>query len=212
MIIKTFQGGFDKNLSYLIWCEKTKIAAIIDPAVEINPILEEINKNNLQLSKIFITHTHHDHIAFLDDFYYLFPNIQILVHSKLKGDYYNIQIEHNQIITVGEELIICLYTPGHYYDSICFWNKKNKSLFTGDTMFIGRTGRTVSARSNIKDLYNSIYNIILKLPHNTTIFPGHHYGYKISATINENIICSKFFNAKSLNEFQEVMNQYELNR
>ena len=124
MIIKTFQGGFDKNLSYLIWCEKTKIAAIIDPAVEINPILEEINKNNLQLSKIFITHTHHDHIAFLDDFYYLFPNIQILVHSKLKGDYYNIQIEHNQIITVGEELIICLYTPGHYYDSICFWNKK----------------------------------------------------------------------------------------
>ena len=113
---------------------------------------------------------------------------------------------------MGEELIICLYTPGHYYDSICFWNKKNKSLFTGDTMFIGRTGRTVSARSNIKDLYNSIYNIILKLPHNTTIFPGHHYGYKISATINENIICSKFFNAKSLNEFQEVMNQYELNR
>ena len=68
MIIKTFQGGFDKNLSYLIWCKKTKIAAIIDPAVEINPILEEINKNNLQLSKIFITHTHHDHIAFLDDF------------------------------------------------------------------------------------------------------------------------------------------------
>ena len=52
MNIKVFQGGFDKNLSYLIWCDKTSIAAIIDPAVEINPIIEYITSHNLILSKI----------------------------------------------------------------------------------------------------------------------------------------------------------------
>ena len=51
MKIKAFQGGFDKNFSYLIWCKKTKYAAIIDPAVSINPILETINKHSLLLDK-----------------------------------------------------------------------------------------------------------------------------------------------------------------
>ena len=72
MIIHSFQGGFDKNLSYLIWCKKTNIAAIIDPAVEINPMIELINKYDLILEKIFITHTHHDHISHLNDYLYLF--------------------------------------------------------------------------------------------------------------------------------------------
>ena len=77
MNVHSFQGGFDKNLSYLVWCNKTKIAAIIDPSVEINPIIELIQKNNLFLNKIFITHTHYDHFSFLDDYKYLYPNMKI---------------------------------------------------------------------------------------------------------------------------------------
>ena len=52
MKVKSFQGGYDKNFSYLIWCPKTKLAAIIDPSTEINPIIEHIEENNLILSKI----------------------------------------------------------------------------------------------------------------------------------------------------------------
>ena len=66
MKIKTFIGGFDKNFSYLIWCEKTRIAAIIDPAVEITPILEYIESLDLITTKILITHTHQDHIFYLN--------------------------------------------------------------------------------------------------------------------------------------------------
>ena len=51
MIIQTFEGGFDKNLTYLIWCEKTKIAAIIDPAVETTKFRDYIEKYDLMLSK-----------------------------------------------------------------------------------------------------------------------------------------------------------------
>ena len=90
--------------------------------------------------------------------------------------------------------------------------QSKKVLFTGDTIFVGRTGRTVSSRSNINDLYNSVYNTILKLPTDTTIYPGHHYGYKKSITINDNIQCSKFFQSKSLSEFIKTMKDFELYR
>ena len=62
-------------------------------------------------------------------------------------------------IFVGNEIITILYTPGHFKDSICFWNKKDDLLFTGDTMFVGRTGRTIGLKSNISDLYKTKGNI-----------------------------------------------------
>ena len=77
MKIKSFLGGFDKNFSYLIWCDKTKYAAIIDPAVEPIKILEYIEGNQLVLTKILITHSHYDHIKYLDDYLFKYPNIQI---------------------------------------------------------------------------------------------------------------------------------------
>ena len=213
MQIKAFQGGFDKNLSYLIWCTTTKYAAIIDPAVSINPILETINKYDLVLDKIFISHTHHDHIIYLKDFKYLFPNIEIICSNLTNDEIIKFKgVEHNEIISVGEELIICLHTPGHFYNSICYWNKKEKALFTGDTMFVGRSGRTKDKKSNIQDLYNSIYNIILQLPLNTIVYPGHHYGYVKSISIKDNIVCSNFFNCKNFQEFNNVMIDFESKR
>ena len=79
-------------------------------------------------------------------------------------------------------------------------------------MFVGRSGRTISKKSDIKQLYHSIYNIILSLPLNTQIYPGHHYGYKKSILLSDNIKCSKFFSTKSLHEFIKVMKNFELYR
>ena len=64
MKIQSFQGGFDKNFCYLIWCDKTKQAALIDASTEINPIIEFIESKKLLLTKILVTHSHHDHIYY----------------------------------------------------------------------------------------------------------------------------------------------------
>ena len=72
MRIKTFQGGFDDNLSYIISCDKTNRCALIDTSISSTQIVEYIDKNNLLLDKILITHTHHDHIFYLDDFLNIF--------------------------------------------------------------------------------------------------------------------------------------------
>jgi len=214
MKIKSFQGGFDKNLSYLIWCESTHIAGIVDASVNITEIKESIEKHKLVLEKIFITHTHSDHILFLGDILVQFPQVQICGYEKLEirlSNHYR-KLIHHEIIPLGSEMITCLHTPGHYPDSLCFWNKNNNSLFTGDTMFIGRTGRTVGAKSNISHLYASIYKQILKLPEQTMIYPGHHYGYTPNITLKENITLSNFFQCSSEDEFIKVMQDYEKGR
>jgi len=215
MQVRHFIGGYDNNFSYIIWCKKTNQAAIIDPSVELDEIIDFIKKKSLILDKIIITHSHSDHIKYLNELISLYEDtidIYISNQTNHKELYTKNLVSHNQTINVGNEKIICLHTPGHLNDSISYWLPKNKIIFTGDTMFIGRTGRVISNKSNINDLYKSIYNILLKLPHETIICSGHNYGKKLFATIEYNIKNSSFFRCKSLNEFKIVMNNYEKNR
>ena len=213
MQVKSFLGGFDKNFSHLIWCPDTREAAIIDAAVEISPILETIESNNLKLRKIIITHTHHDHIQYLQDFIYYYPLIKIMGHPqplKKMGEAYQ-GAEHHENISLGKTMLTTIHTPGHYSDSICIWNMKSECLFTGDTIFVGRTGRTVSTNSNIEDLYHSVYTLLLTLPENTLIYPGHHYGFSKTISIKKNIQISSFFQCKSFKEFDKNMKKFEEN-
>ena len=213
MKIKAFEGGFDKNFTYLVWCDKTKHAALIDASTEINPILEFIESQDLILSKILITHSHHDHIAYLEDYLGIFSNLIVYCYNKpinIRTNFHG--LDDNEIIVIGNEILTTIYTPGHFIDSVCYWNKKNKLIFTGDTVFVGRTGRTVSNTSNIKALYNSIYNRLLTLPNDTIIYPGHNYGFQKSISIQDNIQLFDFFSCKSFEEFIIVMENFEKNR
>jgi len=214
MKIKYFQGGFDNNLCYLVWCDETKYSAIIDPSVNPQKVFETIEAKSLKVDKVLLTHTHKDHWQYLDDFMYQFPTVQICMFSNpihfVNSEFR--KLIHNEIVSIGNNFLTVLHTPGHFQDSICFWDNKNKSVFTGDTMFIGRTGRTQNPHSDIEDLYNSIYDVLLQLPQDTIIYPGHNYGYSITDSIANNIEYSPFFQCKSIGEFKAVMKNYEKNR
>ena len=152
---------FQQNCS-IVWCVETSLGAIFDPGGDLDNILKMIQDNNITVEKILITHTHSDHINFLEDFLFQFPQAQICSYELSEYDYkkYYRKIKHYEVITLGSEIITCIHTPGHYSDSLCFWNENNNFLFTGDTMFVGRTGRIKSKSSSINDLFNSIYDII----------------------------------------------------
>jgi glyoxylase-like metal-dependent hydrolase (beta-lactamase superfamily II) len=113
-------------------------------------------------------------------------------------------------LSMGRLKFKIYYTPGHSFDSICIGLGKN--LFTGDTLFVGRTGRTISATSDVGALYLSVYEKLLVLPGSTKIYPGHDYGLKPTITIDENIKISPLLRAKNKSDFINRMNQYEASR
>ena len=84
MKIKTFQGGFDKNFSYLIICRNSGYAAVIDPAVEPTLMIKLIKTKGFKLNKILVTHTHRDHIAFIKEWQDEFPSAVILGYTQTK--------------------------------------------------------------------------------------------------------------------------------
>ena len=208
--IQTFKGGFDNNFSYIITCLRTGYEIIIDAAIELDklqPFLKSIP------SALFITHTHHDHIKYINSYLENFPDISIVGNPKSKNNYDSdmfISVKDNTIIKIGELEILSIHTPGHYFDSICYLVEN--ALFTGDTLFVGRTGRTISNGSNIDDLYESVYNKLLRLPDDTLIYPGHDYGEMPSITIKENKKISDLLQAKNKEDFINKMVHYEKNR
>ncbi len=209
--IRSFKGGYDNNLTYLASCLRTGNQFLVDASVQLNQIDGFINKRGL--IALFITHTHGDHIAYLDEYIDAFPSLVVMVYKesehKINCDYIK-PVKQNDIVTVGQLTVEILYTPGHYNDSICYY--LDGVLFTGDTLFVGRTGRTISKGSDIKKLYKSVYDTILDLPESTMIYPGHDYGPKMSITIKENISISPLLRAEDEEDFIKRMAQYEATR
>ena len=209
--IRSFKGGYDDNLTYLVSCMRTGNQFLVDASIQLKQIDGFINKRGL--IALFITHTHGDHIAYLDEYLDAFPNLVVMVYKesehKINCDYIK-PVKQNDIVTVGQLTVEILYTPGHYNDSICYY--LDGVLFTGDTLFVGRTGRTISKGSDIKKLYKSVYDTILDLPESTMIYPGHDYGPKMSITIKENITISPLLRAEDEDDFIKRMAQYEATR
>ena len=209
--IQSFEGGYDKNFSYLLTCLDTISCIIIDASLESRKIEPFIKSRP---TAMLITHSHHDHIKYINEYIEKYSEIKVIGHPKSKlnntSESNYLPMSDNSIFKLGSLEIKIIHTPGHYYDSVCFLVKN--VIFTGDTLFIGRTGRTLSKGSNISDLYNSVYKKILNLSGDTIIYPGHNYGSKPTMTISENIKISDLLQASGEKDFIHKMKNYEQTR
>ncbi len=208
--IRTFKGGYDENLNYLATCMRTGDQLIVDASVpghQIQPFIRS------ELITLLITHTHGDHIAYLSDYVNIWPNLVIILYQESEKKIHAPlvkPVQDGDIITVGQLRLKVMYTPGHYTDSLCFY--MDGVVFTGDTLFIGRTGRTLSDGSDTRQLYRSVYKKLLTLPKETIIYPGHDYGPRISLSIEDNIRISPLLKAQNENDFVQRMADYEATR
>ena len=209
--IQSFEGGYDKNYSYLLTCLETITSIVVDASLELSRLQPFIKTRP---AAILITHSHHDHIKHINEYIEAYPDIKVIGHptSKLNNtpEINYLPMKDNSVFKLGGLKIKTIHTPGHYYDSVCFLVEN--VIFTGDTLFIGRTGRTLSKGSNISDLYNSVYKKLLTLPGNTIIYPGHNYGSKPTMTMNENIKISNLLQASGEKDFINRMKNYEKTR
>lgn len=162
-------------------------AAIIDPLRETQPYLERLQKDNVKLKYIFETHFHADFVSGHVDLSKK-TNAPIVYGSTAQPEFEAIIAEDNQTFEIGKIKIKVLHTPGHTMESSCFLlideNGKEKALFSGDTLFLGDVGRPDLAQKaeNMTQedlagfLYESLYQKILPLDDDITVYPAHGAG------------------------------------
>jgi len=162
-------------------------AAIIDPLRETQPYLDRLEKDGAKLKYIFETHFHADFVSGHVDLSKK-TNASIVYGPTAKPQFEAIVAEDNQIFEIGDIKIKVLHTPGHTMESSCFLlideNGKETALFSGDTLFLGDVGRPDLAQkaANLTQeelaglLYESLYNKILPLANDITIYPAHGAG------------------------------------
>lgn len=181
IIIKQFKTGILKNFATLIACTSTKEATLIDAPGATDLILEFIKENNLSLKYIINTHSHHDHIAD-NQLIKEKTGALILMHSLDNITYgkADIEVSEDDTVNVGEIEFKVIHTPGHTPGGICLYTKGY--LFTGDSLFVGDSGRTDLPGGSRTDLGASLRKI-MKLPNDTIVYPGHNYGVTQTSTL-----------------------------
>lgn len=187
--IETWIG--DSTNCYIIFDEKSKETMVIDPAGDVDKIVEMINILGGKLKYIYITHSHGDHIAGvtelknrcegrilihrydaegLND-----PNINLawyigLPEIVLEADS---RIDDGDLLHLGDMELRVIHTPGHTKGSTSLYIEKENCVFTGDTLFRGTWGRTDLPTGSIEDIMDSITKKLLILPDETICYPGH---------------------------------------
>jgi hydroxyacylglutathione hydrolase len=196
-----------------------KQCVVVDPAWEIDAILDAAAADDMTLTGALITHTHQDHVGGSLESWGMpgrIPGIEellgrlrakVYVH-KAEGEFLKgfgsdlVKVDNADTLPVGRLTLTFMHTPGHTPGSQCFLI--DGRLISGDTLFIGSCGRTDLPGSDPSEMYTSLTQRLGALPDDTVLFPGHNYGGPAS-TIGDEKRQNPFMRFASLGEFLRVM-------
>ena len=189
MIIKNIVVGPLEVNCYILGCEDTKEAAIIDPGDNADEIISNIEKEGLNPKFIINTHAHFDHIGgvkviqdhFKIDFILHEGDLFLVENASEQATAFGLKPiskpEVNKNVTNGEKVILgnkfitVIHTPGHSPGGVCYYSGNN--VFVGDTLFAGSIGRTDLPGGSYDTLINSIKENLFPLGDSTIVYPGH---------------------------------------
>ena len=175
---------------YLYACTESKKAVIIDPGADGKKIYQWVSEKGLKVDYILLTHGHVDHIGAVDELRGLLGDVLVGIHTgdaemltdakKNLSSYLgsnvilqsaDILLEDGQELTIGNQSLRVLSTPGHSPGCVCFLS--TEGLFSGDTLFAGSIGRTDFPGGSMNQLLKGVKEKLLILPEDTRVFPGH---------------------------------------
>lgn len=189
MIIKRLQAGVYAANCYLVIDENTKDTFIVDPGGDSDDILDIVKKEALNVKGILLTHGHGDHIGgvleiknSIDVPVYIhqqdeemIKDAAINLSNAMPGNSIafkaDILLKSNDILTLGEQKIRVLHTPGHTRGGICL--VMDGCVITGDTLFKGSIGRTDLYGGDYETIINSIVKKLMVLPDDYIVYSGH---------------------------------------
>ena len=182
---------FQQNCS-ILWCAETKKGAVIDPGGDIDQIITAINKYDVKIEKILITHAHLDHAGATAE---LSRKLNVPIEGPHKDDMFLIEsleeqgkkynfspaesfetsrfLEGGDEVTIGNQIFGVRHCPGHTPGHVIFFHKEAKIAAVGDVLFQGSIGRSDLPRGNHQQLVNSIVNELWPLGDEIRFIPGH---------------------------------------
>ena len=170
---KTMSADWLSN-TYLVADEPGGKGVLIDTGGPPGPILEKIDELKLTVTHALCTHHHHDHVAH-NALFRGRLGCEIAGgrrESSLFGDL-DVELENGEEIRVGGLRVRALWIPGHTLGQLAFV-VNDERVFTGDTLFRGSVGGTrAPGHTDFKDLQHSIMEVLMKLPHEMPVHPGH---------------------------------------
>jgi sulfur dioxygenase len=172
-----------KCKTYLVACERTRKALLIDPVREhISRYLAFLAYQQLKLDAIVDTHTHADHPTASFQLRELMQ-ARLIMHRRAPAPTVDEHVEQGDAIAIGECSLKVLYTPGHTPDSISLY--AGDRVYTGDVLLIGGTGRADFAGGDAGQQYDAITQKLFTLPDETLVYPAHDYRGNTHSTIGQ---------------------------
>jgi hydroxyacylglutathione hydrolase len=191
------------NYVYFVGDPHTREVAVVDPAWDVERIVEIARENDLTITKILITHSHFDHVNGVEG---MLQRTKAEVYiNKVEAEFMKavwpdlVKVDSGDTTRIGDVDITFLHTPGHTPGSQCFLVQNH--LISGDTLFIGACGRCDLPGSNSEDMYHSLTQKLAKLDDRTIVFPGHNYAAKPYSTIGDEKRFNPYLQFQSLQEF-----------
>jgi hydroxyacylglutathione hydrolase len=217
--LEQMELGPMQNFVYLIGDPVARECVVVDPAWEIDTIVETAQARDMTITGALVTHTHQDHVGGslaswgmpgrIPGVEELLGRVKLKVYvHKAEREFLRgfgsdlVAVDNHATLAIGRLTLTFMHTPGHTPGSQCFLI--DGRLVSGDTLFIGSCGRTDLPGSDPAQMYESLTQRLAALPDSTILFPGHNYGGP-SSTIGDEKRGNPFMRFASLGDFLRTM-------
>jgi glyoxylase-like metal-dependent hydrolase (beta-lactamase superfamily II) len=144
----------------------------VDAGGPVAPLIAAAERHGMTPTHVLLTHHHHDHVDELSELTSRWPGLEVLSHPDERVDGVTGDLRPGDTVRVGDLEVQALHTPGHTKGMLSLLVEGN--VFTGDTLFKNSVGGVrAPGHTTYEDLRRSIMDVLLELPPQTIIRPGH---------------------------------------